>query len=231
MKLLGLIGGMSPESTVAYYRLINETVAARLGGHHSARLLLYSVDFAQIADLQHRDRWDEAGAVLADAGCRLRDAGAQALVLCTNTMHVVAPAIASAAGIPLLHIADATAAAVRAAGLGRIGLLGTRFTMEQDFYRARLAGHGIDAVVPDAAGRERVHRIIYDELCKGVFEDGSRQAYREVIAGLVDRGAQGIVLGCTEIGLLLGPGDCPVPSFDTAALHAQAAVDFALAPD
>jgi aspartate racemase len=231
MKLLGLIGGMSPESTVAYYRLINAAVAARRGGQHSARLLLYSVDFGQIADLQHQDRWDEAGAVLADAARRLQTAGAEALVLCTNTMHIAAPAIESAAGIPLLHIADGTAAAIRAAGLDRIGLLGTRFTMERAFYRERLAGHGIDSLLPDAAGRELVHRVIYDQLCRGVFDPESRQRYRDVIADLVGRGAQGVVFGCTEIGLLLGPGDCPVPCFDTAALHAQAAVDFALAPD
>jgi aspartate racemase len=231
MRLLGLIGGMSPESTVPYYRLINAAVGSRLGGLHSARLLLYSVDFAQIAELQAHERWDDAGELLADAARRLQGAGAQALVLCTNTMHVVAPAIVAAVDIPLLHIADATAAAIRAAGLDRIGLLGTRFTMERDFYRERLAGHGIDCVVPDAPGRELVHRVIYEELCRGVIVGRSRQAYCDVIADLVDRGAQGVVFGCTEIGLLLRPDDCPVPCFDTAALHAQAAVDFALALD
>jgi aspartate racemase len=231
MKLLGLIGGMSPESTVPYYRLLNRHVGERLGGLHSARLLLYSVDFADIAALQAQDRWAEAGELLADAARRLRGAGAQAIVLCTNTMHEVAPAIEAAVDIPLLHIADPTAAAIRAAGLERIGLLGTRFTMERDFYRGRLARVGIATLVPDADGRERVHRAIYDELCRGVFAAPTRAAFVGEIRALVERGAQGIVFGCTEIGLLLGRDDCPVPSFDTAALHAQAAVDFALAPD
>lgn len=231
MKLLGLIGGMSPESTVPYYRLLNRHVGERLGGLHSARLLLYSVDFAEIAALQAQDRWAEAGELLADAARRLRGAGAQAIVLCTNTMHEVAPAIEAAVDIPLLHIADPTAAAIRAAGLERIGLLGTRFTMERDFYRDRLADHGIATLVPDADGRERVHRAIYDELCRGVFAAPTRAAFVRVVQALVERGAQGIVFGCTEIGLLLGPDDCPVPCFDTAALHALAAVEFALAPD
>ena len=228
MELLGLIGGMSYESTLPYYREINRRLAQRLGGLHSAELMLYSVDFDRIAAMQREQRWDDAGAELARCAALLERAGARALVLCTNTMHKVAPAIEAAVSIPLLHIADATAAAIRAAGLARVGLLGTRFTMEQDFYRERLARHGIDTLVPPPAQRDEVHRVIYDELCQGRVEDASREAYRRIMAGLVADGAQGIVLGCTEIGLLVGPRDTTVPTFDTTALHAEAAVDFAL---
>ena len=229
MRTLGLLGGMSWESTLPYYRAINEGVRERLGGLHSARLVLHSVDFADIERLQREDRWDEAGERLADAARGLARAGADCIVLCTNTMHRVAPAIESGSGLPLLHIGDAIGAAVRAAGLSRVGLLGTRFTMEQDFLRGRLtAAHGIEVVVPDEAGRAQVHRVIYEELCRGRFHEQSRAAFREVIAGLVAAGAQGIVLGCTEIGLLVGPGDASVPLFDTTALHAAMAVDFAL---
>jgi len=228
MKLLGLIGGMSFESTLPYYREINQRMARRLGGLHSARLLLYSVDFDGIAAMQREGRWDDAGAELARIGRLLQDAGAEGLVLCTNTMHKVAPAIEAAVSVPLLHIGDATARAIRAAGLSRVGLLGTRFTMEQDFYRARLAAHGIDALIPDESQRDDVHRIIYEELCQGRIEAASREVYRDVMAALVARGAQGVILGCTEIGLLVGAGDASVPLFDTTALHAEAAVDFAL---
>jgi aspartate racemase len=228
MKLLGLLGGMSFESTLPYYRLINQRMAARLGGLHSARLLLYSVDFHDIAAMQGEGRWDDAGAELARCAALLERAGAQGIVLCTNTMHKVAPAIEAAVTIPLLHIADATALAIRAAGLSTIGLLGTRFTMEQDFYRARLAAHGIETLVPPPGEREQVHRVIYDELCKGRIEATSREAYRRIMASLVANGAQGLVLGCTEIGLLVDANDASVPLFDTTALHAQAAVDFAL---
>lgn len=228
MKLLGLLGGMSFESTLPYYREINQRMAQRLGGLHSARLLLYSVDFHDIATLQAEARWDEAGAELARCARLLESAGAQGLVLCTNTMHKVAPAIEAAVAIPLLHITDATARAIRAAGLSRVGLLGTRFTMEQDFYRERLAAHGMDTLVPPPLQRDEVHRVIYEELCRGRVEAASREAYRRIMADLVADGAQGLILGCTEIGLLVGADDASVPLFDTTALHAQAAVDFAL---
>jgi aspartate racemase len=228
MKLLGLIGGMSWESTLPYYRHVNEAVRARLGGLHSARVVLYSVDFHAIETLQREARWDEAGAQLADAARALQAAGAELLVLCTNTMHLVAPAIEAATPLPLLHIADPTAHAIRAAGLTRVGLLGTRFTMEQAFYRERLAQHGVEALLPSASERDEVHRVIYAELCLGQVRDASRRFYRDVIAGLVARGAQGVILGCTEIGLLVGAHDAAVPLFDTTLLHAQAAVDWAL---
>ncbi|HVJ62477.1 MAG TPA: aspartate/glutamate racemase family protein [Tahibacter sp.] len=228
MRVLGLLGGMSWESTLPYYRTINERVRERLGGLHSAQLLLYSVDFAEIEALQMRGDWDAAARMLADAADALRRGGAQALVICTNTMHKVAPQIARAVDLPILHIADATAAQIRAAGIARVGLLGTRFTMEQDFYKGRLAELGIDVLVPDAAGRDAVHRIIYDELCVGLVREESREVYRAVMADLVARGAQGVVLGCTEIGLLVGAGDCTAPTFDTAHIHAQAAADWAV---
>lgn len=230
MKTLGLIGGMSWESTLPYYRLINEEVRARLGGLHSARLVLYSVDFHEIEVLQREARWDEAGAQLAAAARALDAAGAELLVLCTNTMHKVADAIEAATARPLLHIADPTAEAIRAAGLQRVGLLGTRFTMEQGFYRGRLEQrHGIEVIVPEVAEREQVHRIIYDELCLGEVRDDSRAVYRKVIAALVARGAQAVILGCTEIGLLVDADDASVPLFDTTVLHARRAVDLALA--
>lgn len=229
MKTLGLIGGMSWESTLPYYRLINEQVRARLGGLHSAKLVLYSIDFAEIEQLQQAGDWVTAGARLADAALALAAAGAEALVLCTNTMHKVAPAIVAAVNLPLLHIADPTAAAIRAAGLTRVGLLGTRFTMEQDFYVERLRAHGLDVLLPDAGQREIVHSVIYDELCLGRIEATSRSAYRAIVADLAERGADAVILGCTEISLLIGPDDSPLPLFDTTRLHAQAAVDFALA--
>lgn len=229
MKTLGLIGGMSWESTLPYYRLINEQVRVRLGGLHSAKLVLYSVDFAEIEQLQQAGDWVTAGARLADAARALAAAGAEALVLCTNTMHKVAPAIVTAVNLPLLHIADPTAAAIRAAGLTRVGLLGTRFTMEQDFYVERLRAHGLDVLLPDPEQREIVHRVIYDELCLGRIEAASRAAYLAIVADLAGRGAEAVILGCTEISLLIGPDDSPLPLFDTTRLHAQAAVDFALA--
>lgn len=228
MRTIGLLGGMSWESTVPYYRHINELVRARLGGLHSAELVLYSVDFHEIERLQDAGQWVEAGARLAAAACALERAGADCLVLCTNTMHCVAPQIEAALGIPLLHIADATAAAVRRQGLTTLGLLGTRFTMEQAFYVERLRGHGLRVLVPDRPDRAEVHRVIYEELCLGRIRDESRAVYRGVIASLVQQGAQGIILGCTEIGLLLDPGSLPVPGFDTTALHSAYAVDFAL---
>lgn len=224
MKRLGLLGGMSWESTLTYYRLINEGVRDRLGGLHSAELVLYSVDFERIERLQRAGQWDAGGVTLATAARALESAGAEALVLCTNTMHKVAPAVEAAAGIPLLHIADATAAAVRHDGLGRVGLLGTRFTMEQDFYRGRLeARHGLEILVPDAPDRRELHRVIYEELCRGRVEAGSRERLRRVISRLADRGAEGIILGCTEIGLLITPAECDLPLFDTTRIHAEAA--------
>lgn len=229
MKTLGLIGGMSWESTIPYYREINRAVAARLGGLHSARLLLYSVDFAGIEALQRAGDWDVAGRVLGDAARALRAGGAELLVICTNTMHIVADTVEAAGGVPLVHIADATADAIRAAGLSRVGLLGTRFTMEQPFLRERLEGRALEVIVPDAAQRETVHRVIYDELCRGRIEAGSRATFGSIIDALVARGAQGVILGCTEIGLLVGAGDASVPLFDTAALHARAAAEAALA--
>lgn len=232
MKVIGLIGGMSWESTVPYYRQINEAVKVRLGGLHSAKIVLYSVDFAEIERLQHRGDWDEAGALLADAARALERAGADLVVLCTNTMHKVAPAIEAAVAIPLVHIADPTAAAIRQAGLSRVGLLGTRFTMEQDFYRARLTDrHGIDVVIPCDDDRALVHRVIYQELCLGRVEEASRRAYRDVIQRLVAQGAQGVILGCTELSMLVGVEDAAVPLFDTTGLHAAAAVQVALAGD
>ncbi|MCG9083614.1 aspartate/glutamate racemase family protein [Laribacter hongkongensis] len=228
MKTLGLIGGMSWESTATYYRLLNEHAKAALGGLHSARLVLVSVDFAEVEALQARGDWDAAGALLARACRQLEAAGADAVVLCTNTMHKVAPAMQAATDLPFLHIGDATAAAIRAAGLDCVGLLGTRFTMEQDFYRARLEARGIRVLVPEADDRATVHRIIYDELCLGDIRPASRTAYLDIIGRLAAAGAQGVVLGCTEIPLLVSAGDTSLPLFDTTALHARFAADFAL---
>ncbi|MFJ7246244.1 aspartate/glutamate racemase family protein [Kitasatospora sp. NPDC098652] len=231
MKTLGLIGGMSWESTAEYYRTLNELTRDRLGGLHSARLVLHSVDFADIEGLQAAGRREEAGAVLADAARGLEAAGADLLLICTNTMHKVADQVAAAVSIPLLHLADATADAVRAAGLRRVGLLGTAFTMEQDFYRGRLTAGGLDVLVPGPDSRALVHQVIYQELCLGLVREESRAAYRRIIADLVAAGAEGIILGCTEIELLVRPEDSPVPLFPTARLHAEAAVTAALADD
>ncbi|TAA28185.1 aspartate/glutamate racemase family protein [Pseudoxanthomonas winnipegensis] len=228
MQTIGLIGGMSWESTLPYYRLINQTVREARGGLHSAKVLLYSVDFHEIEVLQHAGDWDAAGAAMADAARRLHAGGADFIVLCTNTMHKVAEAITAATPLPLLHIADATAQALIEAGIGRVGLLGTRFTMEQDFYRKRLEARGLEVIVPSAPDRDTVHRIIYDELCQGVIDDVSREAYREVMTRLVAAGAEGIILGCTEISLLVGEADASVPLFDTTTLHARAAALHAL---
>jgi aspartate racemase len=229
VKTIGLIGGMSWESTVPYYQTINRVVGARLGGLHSARIVLYSVEFQQIERLQHAARWTEAGEILAGAARAVEQAGADVLVLCTNTMHKVAPQIEAAVGIPLLHIADATAARVKAAGVARVGLLGTRFTMEEEFYRGRLESrHGLDVVVPPPDARALVHAVIYDELCLGRVREDSREAFRGVVDALVGRGTGGVILGCTEIGLLLRPQDAAVPLFDTAAIHAEAAAEYAL---
>lgn len=229
MRTLGLIGGMSWESTVPYYRQINQQINLRLGGLHSARIILYSVDFQQIEALQRSGDWQQAGRILAEAAQALQHAGAEGLVLCTNTMHKVADAILAATPLPFLHIADATAQQIKAQGLRRIGLLGTRFTMEQDFYKARLAAQDIEVVIPDQAGRGLVHQVIYEELCRGQINPASRLAYQQIIADLVAQGAQGVILGCTEIGLLVQPEDAAVPLFDTTAIHARTAADWMLA--
>lgn len=230
MRYLGLLGGMSWESTGEYYRLLNRAVAARKGGLHSAPLLIHSVDFAEVAQLQEQGDWVAAGALLARAARGLEQAGAAALVLCTNTMHHVAAAIEDAVHIPLLHIVDITGAALHAAGVRCAGLLGTRYTMELPFWRDRLRERfGIELVVPEAEHRLRVHRVIYDELCRGIVADASRAEYVEVIRSLANQGAEGVILGCTEITLLIRAEDSPLPVFDTTVLHVGAAVDFCLA--
>ncbi len=229
MKTIGLIGGMSWESTVPYYRLINEVIKKRLGGLHSAKLILFSVDFHEIEQLQHAGAWDKAGVVLAQAATALERAGAEGLVICTNTMHKVAGQVQSAVSIPMLHIADSTAEAIKAAGLSSVGLLGTRFTMEQDFYRSRLeSDHGLDILVPEEGDRVVVHKVIYDELCLGIVREDSRSEYVGIIDRLVCRGAQAIILGCTEISLLVRPEDTAVALFDTTAIHATAAAHWSL---
>jgi len=229
LKTIGLIGGMSWESTVPYYRLINESVRDRLGGLHSARIILFSVDFHDVERLQHAGLWLEAGQLLAQAARSLALAGADVLVLCTNTMHKVAPAIEAAVAIPLLHIADPTATDIQRAGFKTVGLLGTRFTMEQDFYRQRLeTRHAIEVLVPDGPDRDIVHRVIYEELCLGQIVESSRLHYRRIIAQLVASGAQAIILGCTEIAMLVQASDASVPLFDTTRIHALKAADWAM---
>ncbi len=229
MKTLGLIGGMSWESSAEYYRLINQGVRDRLGPTASARLVLWSFDFAEIAALQAAGQWRALDALMVDAARRLEAAGAEALVICTNTMHKSAPEIEAACALPLLHIADPTAEALKAGGHTRVALLGTAFTMEQAFYRARLEErHGLEVLIPEAEDRALVHRVIYEELVAGRIEEASREAYRAVIARLVARGATAVILGCTEIMLLIGPEDSAVPLFDTTRLHAEAAVALAL---
>lgn len=231
MRRIGLLGGMSWESTIEYYRLVNELVAEQLGGLHSADCLLRSVDFAEVEVLQRENRWAEAGERLAREAQQLEAAGAELLVLCTNTMHKVAAEIELAITIPFVHIADTTAAAVRGDGLERVGLLATAYTMEQDFYVGRLRNeHGLQVITPPPDDRKLVHDVIYEELCRGVVSDRSREQYRRIMAGLADRGAQGILLGCTEIDLLVGAEDSPVPVYDTTRLHAERAVTLALAP-
>ena len=228
MRVIGLIGGMSWESSAEYYRLVNELVRDQLGGLHSARVVLASVDFADVERLQVAGRWDEAGRLLAGVAKSVEAAGAELLLLCTNTMHIVADQVQAAVSIPLLHLVDTTAAAARRDGLTRVGLLGTAFTMEQDFYRDRLARHGLHVLVPDAGDRAEVHRIIYDELCRGVASETSRASYRQVIARLIAAGAQGVILGCTEIELLISAADSPVPVYPTTRLHVEAAVAAAI---
>jgi aspartate racemase len=230
MRLLGVLGGMSWTSTATYYRLLNSGVAARLGGMHSARLLVHSVDFDEIAELQHADDWDTSAEILGRAGRGLADAGAEGLIIATNTMHKVADEVEAASGLPLLHIADATAGAVLDAGVRRVGLLATAFTMEDTFYIDRLAAHGVETTVPGPDARAEVHRIIYDELVRDIVRPESREVYRTVMDDLVAEGVEGIIFGCTEVGLLVGPDDTVMPTFDTVALHADAAVEWMLSP-
>lgn len=228
MKTIGLIGGMSWESTVTYYQILNETVKRQLGGLHSAKILLYSVDFAQIEEFQARGQWEESAEVLARAAENLEKAGADFLLICTNTMHKVAPQVQQRISIPLLHIAEATADALKDAGITTVGLLGTKYTMTQDFYKAKLLEAGIDVVIPDEAGVELVNRVIYEELCLGIVKDESRRQFSAVIDGLKNRGAQGVILGCTEIGLLVSQEDSSLPVFDTTYIHAEKAAMYAL---
>lgn len=231
MKTIGLLGGMSWESTELYYRLINEGVKKRLGGLHSAKIALYSVDFQEIEELQMSGDWAAAGEALAQAGQHIQAAGADFLVICTNTMHKVAPAVEDAIDIPLLHIADATADAIKASGFGTIGLLGTNFTMEQEFYRGRLLDyHDLSVLIPNETDRQSVHRIIYEELVLGQVKEESRTEYLRIIDDLAARGAEAIILGCTEIGMLVQQEHTSVPLFDTTTIHAEAAVDLALRP-
>ena len=229
MKKIGLLGGMSWESTLEYYRMINRGVQARLGGLHSARVLINSVDFAEVAAMQQRGDWDAAAALLSQSAIDLQRAGAECLLICTNTMHILADRIQAALNIPLLHIADATAARIRSQGFTKIGLLGTRFTMEKEFYRGRMEErHGLTMCVPDDAGRDLVHRVIYDELCKGVLREESRAAFLGEIQKLQSLGAEAVILGCTEIGMLVSEEQSPLPAFDTTKIHAEAAVKWCL---
>jgi aspartate racemase len=232
MKTIGLIGGLSWESSALYYQIINETVRERLGGLHSADSLLYSFDFQEIETLQHEGRWDEATQRMVDAARRLERGGADFVLICSNTMHKMAETVQASIDIPLLHIADATAQKIKAEGAGRVGLLATRYTMEQEFYKGRLTDkYGLDVLVPDDAGREIVHDVIYDELCLGVIKPESKAAYLQIIDGLTAQGAQAVILGCTEITLLVKQADTPTPLYDTTYLHAVAAVDYALADE
>lgn len=228
MQTIGLIGGMSWESTALYYKLINERVRDRMGKLHSAPLLMYSYDFQKIKEMQYAGRWDEAATSLAEVARRLEDAGARAIVLCTNTMHKLAPDIVSRVTIPFIHIGDATAERIRAKGYRRVGLLGTKFTMEEEFYAGRLRAHGLDVLLPSADAQAEVNRIIYDELCLGIVAAPSRRRYQEAMAALVARGAECIILGCTEITMLVGQDDTTVETFDTTAIHAETAADFAI---
>jgi aspartate racemase len=228
MKTIGLIGGISWESTLPYYRIINETVRDRLGSLHSAGILLHSVDFNEIARLQHAGEWRAAGVILARIATNLERAGAQGIVLCTTTMHKVADAIECAVHIPFLHIVDATAEEILRCGLSRVGLVATRFTMEEDLYRERMAAHGIELVLPNEVDRSTIHRIIHDVLCIGRMDASSRQAFRRVVLDMESAGAQGIILGCTEISLLVGQEHVRIPVFDSTFLHARFAADFSL---
>ena len=225
-RTLGIIGGMSWESTQSYYRLINQGVKEKLGGHHSADLLIHSVDFALINELQEQGEWDELGVIMASSGTRLQAAGVQGLLIATNTMHKVVDKVQAATGLPIIHIAEVTAQAINKQGLKTIALLGTQFTMTEDFYKQRLINAGLQVLVPDTIMQKEIHRIINEELCLGKFQDSSRQYYVDVIKQLAAQGAEGLILGCTEIGLLISQDDSPIPVFDTTAIHAAAAVEF-----
>ena len=229
MKTLGLIGGMSWESTVPYYQIINEIVKNKLGGLHSARLILYSVEFAEIEEMQSAGQWDTAAEVLGDAARKLEACGADYIVICTNTMHKVAPQIQRMISVPVIHIADATAEVLKQDGIRRIALLGTRYTMTQDFYKQRLIDQGFEVMIPEEKDIEPVNRIIFEELCVGEIKDESRKEYQRIIQDLKDRGAEGVILGCTEIGMLIKPEDSVLPVYDTTLIHAQAAAEAALA--
>jgi len=229
MKTIGLIGGMSWESSSEYYRIINKTVRDRLGGHHSAKIIMYSVDFAEIEPLQHQGGWEEATKLMIAAGRKVENGGADFLIICTNTMHKMADDIQKHITIPLLHIADATAERIKAQRLRKIGLLGTRFTMEENFYKGRLIEkHGLEVIIPNEQEREIVHRVIYEELCLGEIKPSSKAQFIDIMDNLISNGAEGIILGCTEIGLLVGEEDSQVPLFDTTKTHALAAVEYAL---
>lgn len=228
-RTIGMIGGMSWQSSAIYYRLVNEGVRKKLGGQHSARTLMYSVDFAEIERLQHEGRWEDTATLLAEAAERIERGGADFIVLCTNTMHKVADAITETVNVPLLHIADATAEKIKARGMSKVGLLATRFTMEEGFYKGRLSSeYGLEVIVPDAKDRQIVHAVIYEELCLGKVTETSRKAYRRIMSHMVERGAEAIILGCTEITMLVGQKDSAVPLFDTTTIHAQKAVEVAL---
>ena len=227
MKTVGLLGGMSWESSLFYYKAINEGVKAKLGGLHSAKIAMVSVDFEEIEKLQHAGEWQKLGEILAKEAQNIESAGADCLLICTNTMHKVAPQVQSAINIPLIHIADATAKALIKDGIKKVGLLGTTFTMEQDFYKSRLQEHGLEVVIPNEQERELVHNVIYNELCLGECKVASKEAYLEIITSLAKSGAEGVILGCTEIGMLVKPNDTDVKLYDTTYIHAQSAVDFA----
>ncbi len=228
MKTIGLIGGMSWESTVSYYQIINETVKNRLGGLHSARLVMYSVDFAEIEECQSSGDWDKSGKILGAAALALQSAGAELIVICTNTMHKVVPAIEKTISVPIIHIADATADALESAGIKTAALLGTKYTMTQDFYKERLEKRGISVLVPNGEDIETVNRVIYEELCRGVVSAASRDEYVRIIDELKQRGAEGVILGCTEIGMLVNAECSPLPVFDTTIIHAERAAEFSI---
>ena len=229
MKKIGMIGGMSWESSIEYYRIINQTVREKLGGLHSAKSIMYSVEFAEIEALQHQNRWDELAKIMIEAARSLERGGADFVIICTNTMHKLYDEVQNNIKIPMLNIADATAEKIKADGIDKIALLGTRFTMEEDFYKGRLVDkYGLEVIIPAAAQMEIVHRVIYDELCAGIISSDSKQKYADIIRHLVAKGAEGVILGCTEIGLLVKQKDSPVPLFDTTEIHARAAVDYAL---
>ena len=230
MKMIGMIGGMSWESSIEYYRIVNQTVREKLGGLHSAKSIMVSVEFAEIEALQHQNRWDELASIMIEAARSLERGGADFVIICTNTMHKLYDAVQNKISIPMLNIADATAEKIKADGIDKIALLGTRFTMEEDFYKGRLVDkYGLNVIIPSSEQMEIVHRVIYDELCAGIIKPDSRQKYADIIGNLVAEGAGGVILGCTEIGLLVKPADSSVPLFDTTEIHARAAVDWALA--